>query len=457
MKRYENVVGLTEVKAAQARVVRSEKRFVETQDLRREAQARIGEIQKKVKDIHMELEKTHRGEDRYLVLVTQEHQVLKEERNLHDEFKLLEKKERECFSALSAAVRDSHEKERAQAEKTKYWGILGSAIGACLGVLGTMINNRMRMNELRKLVSQNSSVEEIRGIGTELSQEFTGHQQSLARLVTEVEGVVGRASESLASLDRLEQVGQELAQSSNMINTRQLDAGMGELIQQQQQLETSLQQNSSSLDTRVEQLTAELGQQGECVARLAQLTQQDREETRRLREEAASQAEKKDLEWKNATNSLNKKNDFLNEILNTNIRSLDDKFKDIRTLLLDQSHVLGSRESFAEKWNKEIERLEKTQISLMQKGFESVNRKLDEAARARSAALAALQRREQAEVESSGSGGGREEELPLLQLDSVTVLLDQHQQRTQRTVLLSALLAATITPVLLYTVSRLLP
>ena len=26
-------------------------------------------------DIHVELEKTHRGEDRYLVLVTQEHQV----------------------------------------------------------------------------------------------------------------------------------------------------------------------------------------------------------------------------------------------------------------------------------------------------------------------------------------------------------------------------------------------
>ena len=32
----------------------------------------------------MELEKTHRGEDRYLVLVTQEHQVLKDEKSLQD-------------------------------------------------------------------------------------------------------------------------------------------------------------------------------------------------------------------------------------------------------------------------------------------------------------------------------------------------------------------------------------
>ena len=100
MKRYENFVGLTEVKAAQARVVEREKKFIDQQELRREAQAKITEVQKKIKvshqsisavlgmkyfyneifsfpfqDIHVELEKTHRGEDRYLVLVTQEHQV----------------------------------------------------------------------------------------------------------------------------------------------------------------------------------------------------------------------------------------------------------------------------------------------------------------------------------------------------------------------------------------------
>ena len=58
----------------------------------------------------------------------QEHQILKEEKSLLSEFERLEKRERECFSLLSAAVRDSHEKERAQAEKTKYWSVLGSII-----------------------------------------------------------------------------------------------------------------------------------------------------------------------------------------------------------------------------------------------------------------------------------------------------------------------------------------
>ena len=53
----------------------------------------------------MELEKTHRGEDRYLVLVTQEHNVLKEERGYMEAFSAFEKGEREYFSALSNAVR----------------------------------------------------------------------------------------------------------------------------------------------------------------------------------------------------------------------------------------------------------------------------------------------------------------------------------------------------------------
>ena len=49
MKRYENFVGLTDVKASQARVVECEKRFIEMQEKRREAQINIAEIQKNIK------------------------------------------------------------------------------------------------------------------------------------------------------------------------------------------------------------------------------------------------------------------------------------------------------------------------------------------------------------------------------------------------------------------------
>ena len=53
----------------------------------------------------------------------QEHQILKEERILSEQLSSLEKTERTKFSHLSTALRDSHEKERAQAEKTKYWSV----------------------------------------------------------------------------------------------------------------------------------------------------------------------------------------------------------------------------------------------------------------------------------------------------------------------------------------------
>ena len=53
------------MKAAQAKVVGMEMKFVEAQELRRETHTMIADIQKRIKDLHVELEKTNRGEDRY--------------------------------------------------------------------------------------------------------------------------------------------------------------------------------------------------------------------------------------------------------------------------------------------------------------------------------------------------------------------------------------------------------
>ncbi|KAH6928206.1 hypothetical protein HPB50_012582 [Hyalomma asiaticum] len=104
----------------------AEQKFVTTQEQRREKQQRILQLQSQLKEIHAELDKTHRGEDRYLTLITQEHAIIKEERSLLEQFKNLEKAERDYFASLSLALRESHEKERAQGERTKYWSIIGS-------------------------------------------------------------------------------------------------------------------------------------------------------------------------------------------------------------------------------------------------------------------------------------------------------------------------------------------
>ncbi|KAK3928880.1 Mitochondrial potassium channel [Frankliniella fusca] len=116
----------------------------------------LAAVRDRLKDIYAELDQTSRGEDRYVLLITQEHKVLKDERRLAEQFNRCEQEERENFSTLSSAVKESHEKERIQAERTKYWSIIGSIIGTMIGIAGSSINNEFKMRELRKLVRESA-------------------------------------------------------------------------------------------------------------------------------------------------------------------------------------------------------------------------------------------------------------------------------------------------------------
>uniref|UniRef100_A0A2D4GA86 Coiled-coil domain-containing protein 51 n=2 Tax=Micrurus TaxID=8634 RepID=A0A2D4GA86_MICCO len=85
-------------------------------------------------------------------LATLEHKLLQEEKRYRINYLTAEESEREAFSLFSAAVRESHEKERTRAEKTKNWSIIGSVLGAVIGVLGSTYINRVRLQELKALV-----------------------------------------------------------------------------------------------------------------------------------------------------------------------------------------------------------------------------------------------------------------------------------------------------------------
>lgn len=70
---------------------------------------------------------------------------LQEERRLRTAYQSGEGSEREKFALFSAAVRESHEKERTRAERTKNWSIIGSVLGALIGVMGSTYINRVRL------------------------------------------------------------------------------------------------------------------------------------------------------------------------------------------------------------------------------------------------------------------------------------------------------------------------
>ncbi|VDO64707.1 unnamed protein product, partial [Heligmosomoides polygyrus] len=149
---YEDFIGIKAVKEAQAGVMQWEEMLSEAQLARRDKQAEIKSLQSRLKEIHSELDRTSRGEDKYLHLLTEEHAAIKKERTLLEDFEGLEAAEREAFHQLSNRVRASHERERERAEKTKWWSVSASLIGAFLGIAGASIGNELRMRRLREML-----------------------------------------------------------------------------------------------------------------------------------------------------------------------------------------------------------------------------------------------------------------------------------------------------------------
>jgi hypothetical protein len=82
------------------------------------------------------MEKFSRSDDAYLELFKTEHDLVKKEKFARLELIKQDEIERELFSSLQIALRESQEKEKLRVERTKYWSIIGSVVGALAGMIG---------------------------------------------------------------------------------------------------------------------------------------------------------------------------------------------------------------------------------------------------------------------------------------------------------------------------------
>ncbi|XP_061543665.1 mitochondrial potassium channel isoform X1 [Phycodurus eques] len=151
-EKYEEFVGLNEVRHAQTKVTEAESAFLVSRGMVREAHVSLEALQGRLKEVRARLDRVSREEAHYLELATLEHKLLQDERRLRTAHEHAEASERETFAAFSAAVRESHEKERARAERTKNWSVIGSVLGALIGVMGSTYVNRVRLQELKSLL-----------------------------------------------------------------------------------------------------------------------------------------------------------------------------------------------------------------------------------------------------------------------------------------------------------------
>ncbi|XP_028262116.1 mitochondrial potassium channel [Parambassis ranga] len=151
-ERYEEFVGLNEIREAQTKVTEAEAALMVARGIVRETHLSLEAMQGRLKEVRDRLDRVSREEAHYLELATLEHKLLQEERRLRTAYENAEGSEREKFALFSAAVRESHEKERTRAERTKNWSIIGSVLGALIGVIGSTYVNRVRLQELKNLL-----------------------------------------------------------------------------------------------------------------------------------------------------------------------------------------------------------------------------------------------------------------------------------------------------------------
>lgn len=189
--RYEEFVGLNEVREAQGNVTEAEKVFMVARGLVREAREGLEAQQTKLKEVRDRLDRVSREDNQYLELATLEHRMLQEEKRLRIAYLRAEDSEREKFSLFSAAVRESHEKERTRAERTKNWSLIGSVLGALIGVAGSTYVNRVRLQELKALLleAQKGPVSLQEAI-REQASSYSLQQKDLQDLMVDLRGLV---------------------------------------------------------------------------------------------------------------------------------------------------------------------------------------------------------------------------------------------------------------------------
>ncbi|XP_048403947.1 mitochondrial potassium channel [Stegostoma tigrinum] len=190
-EKYEEFVGLKEVQVAQLKVTEAEKAFMVARGVVRQSRETLENQQLKLKEVRDRLDRVSREDNHYLELATQEHKLLQEERRHRTAYENAEELERETFALFSAAVRESHEKERTRAERTKNWSVIGSVLGAMIGVLGSTYINRVRLQELKGLLleAQKGPI----NLQEALKEQASIHQiqsQKLNTLVTNLKELV---------------------------------------------------------------------------------------------------------------------------------------------------------------------------------------------------------------------------------------------------------------------------
>ncbi|KAL1501979.1 hypothetical protein ABEB36_007197 [Hypothenemus hampei] len=195
---YLQITGLDKVYLAQIKVNALKDELLKVQDKRREIGRQLSDVRNRSIELQDEIHKVKRQEDleKFLELMKKETEVLKLEKSISRTFQEYDQTERELFTAFTDSIRDSHEKQRAQMEYTKYLGIILSISGSFLAFvyssikkeqLKQIINERLDLFENKDGVEAIAAFKEINSnVMTEISSfesAFAAFQISMSQVL----------------------------------------------------------------------------------------------------------------------------------------------------------------------------------------------------------------------------------------------------------------------------------
>ena len=160
-----------------------------------------------------------------------------------------------------------------------------------------------------------------------------------------------------------------LRESSDRLNTRVLDTRVGELVGHQDLLAKTIADHQDKLDKQMEDIQSDLFVQTKNVSQLSHITLKDREKE-------VAEREKREEAFRKQLGTLVRQGETLESTLQSNTRDIQERMKDVRSLLLMEAQVPKFDTS---RWNQKLEGVELRQAQMMQAGFESIDQKITQA------------------------------------------------------------------------------
>ena len=147
----EELTGQADVSLAQKQVREKRNELKTWRQRVADATTRYEDVQQRLRHVYAMKTQLYQAQRRDVVALqainSEEETLLSEEQTLAEEMESLKQEERQCFDALGDSILSSHEQERAQSEKMKYYSRLGSILGAVVGFAGS---NMFLRREVRR-------------------------------------------------------------------------------------------------------------------------------------------------------------------------------------------------------------------------------------------------------------------------------------------------------------------